>query len=303
MISQLQLIALRQNKTMLQSTDFDVMTLENSNASVLVDNFYLNESVEQKLNLELDFGTKTKSAETCGVENTSSIPHHILVAPVHYEAGYSYPLFVWLHDSGADERQVVRLMPQISLRNYVAVAPRGKAITAPSAANSNLNINDDWDDYSINAVIQRNNRNKISYDWFLDNDGISEAERSIFDSITVAKKSCNIAENRVFIAGVGNGGAMAMRLALLYPKYFAGVAIFNAVIPDNANIFCHWNTARNLSIFIGLEQQSDENFSSSALSNKLDLFYSAGFKLTVRDYKFDSGKPAKDLPKQILQEL
>ncbi|MDR0390885.1 MAG: hypothetical protein LBH59_03185 [Planctomycetaceae bacterium] len=284
---------------MLQSTDFDVVTLERANSAKLADDFYVGESFEQKLGIELDFGAKSKAEKPKSTENATSIPHHILVAPVHYEAGYAYPLFVWLHDSDHDERQLLQIMPQISLQNYVAVAPRGKAVVAP--VDTNFSVVDNWNDLSITALLKQSNHNKTSYSWFLDNDGISEAERSIFDSIIVAKKSCNIAPNRIFLGGVGNGGTMALRLALLHPEYFAGVAILDAKLPDNTNIFCHLNKARNLSVFAGLKQ-SDKS-PSTPFTEMLELFYSAGFKLTIRDYQPDNGKPVNDLPKQVLQEI
>src|SRR5210317_946248 len=51
---------------------------------------------------------------------------HAFFAPLHYEPKYSYPLMVWLHGPGHDdERQLVRIMPMISMRNYAAAAPRG----------------------------------------------------------------------------------------------------------------------------------------------------------------------------------
>ena len=31
-----------------------------------------------------------------------------LFAPMHYEPGYAYPLIVWLHGPGGDERQLNR---------------------------------------------------------------------------------------------------------------------------------------------------------------------------------------------------
>ena len=50
---------------------------------------------------------------------------HALFAPLHYESNYAYPLIVWLHGANDDERQLKRIMPFVSLRNYVAVSPRG----------------------------------------------------------------------------------------------------------------------------------------------------------------------------------
>ena len=55
---------------------------------------------------------------------------HCIFTPLHYERNYAYPLVVWLHGPGDDERQVTRVMPLVSMRNYVAVGPRGTAAAA-----------------------------------------------------------------------------------------------------------------------------------------------------------------------------
>src|SRR5688572_27524759 len=44
--------------------------------------------------------------------------------PMHYEPNYAYPLLVWLHGDHGDQQQLKRIMPLVSMRNYVAVAPR-----------------------------------------------------------------------------------------------------------------------------------------------------------------------------------
>ena len=50
--------------------------------------------------------------------------HYTLFAPLHYEPNYAYPLVIWLHGPGDDERQLLRVMPLVSMRNYVSVGPR-----------------------------------------------------------------------------------------------------------------------------------------------------------------------------------
>ena len=49
-----------------------------------------------------------------------------LFAPLRYTPSYPYPLIVWLHGYGSDERQLVRVMPLVSMQNYVAVAPAAR---------------------------------------------------------------------------------------------------------------------------------------------------------------------------------
>src|SRR3954464_11074023 len=53
---------------------------------------------------------------------------YMLFAPQHYEANYAYPVVVWLHSDGGDERQLLRVMPHISKRNYVAVGVRASML-------------------------------------------------------------------------------------------------------------------------------------------------------------------------------
>src|SRR4029077_4586418 len=50
--------------------------------------------------------------------------HYSLLAPMHYEANYAYPVVVWLHSDGGDEKQLLRVMPYISVRNYVGIGVR-----------------------------------------------------------------------------------------------------------------------------------------------------------------------------------
>ena len=53
-------------------------------------------------------------------------PHDLLLLPQGYEAGYRYPLLVWLTDRVAEGRRrfdLGRAMTRVSLRNFVAVQP------------------------------------------------------------------------------------------------------------------------------------------------------------------------------------
>ncbi len=86
-----------------------------------------------------------------------------MFTPLHYESNYAYPLLVWLHAPGEnDERQLLRIMPLVSLRNYVAVAPRGFACQQ--------------DDFPR------------AYCWPQTQDHIEEAEHRVFQSIEEASK-------------------------------------------------------------------------------------------------------------------
>ncbi len=118
--------------------------------------------------------------------------------PLHYEANYSYPLLVWLHAAGDDESQLRKLMPLMSLRNYVGIAPR---------ASSTETLCDE-----------------VAYCWSQSTPGIATAEQRVLHSIDVALATYNVAPDRVFIAGYADGGTMALRIGMGHPQKFAGVA-------------------------------------------------------------------------------
>src|SRR5262245_19266265 len=66
---------------------------------------------------------RTDSPQVRGA-GRGTLPQCLLV-PQHYERNYAYPLVVWMHGVGGDERELKRIMPLVSLRNYVSVAVRG----------------------------------------------------------------------------------------------------------------------------------------------------------------------------------
>ena len=221
----------------------------------------------EKLNLELNF------AEAILPAKTRMTHPHILFSPMHYEPNYSYPLLVWLHGTGGDERQLMRIMPLISMRNYVAVAPRGLPLAQP--------VSSPVFDLSVSAILQRP---KEQYDWlFLSNtgpeDGSMSIEHKIFDCITVARERCNIAAHRIFIAGFGTGGTTALRLAMLYPEYFAGAAAFGGDIPTDSRIFPSWQMTQSPSVFIGIDESSPEH-----ACQMMELFFTAGLTANIREY-------------------
>ena len=142
----------------------------------------------------------TKNASSYVVEQAMARSHaegqYSVFAPMHYEANYAYPLLVWLHGPGDDEQQLQRVMPFISMRNYVAVSPRG-----------------------VTAFTDR-----AGFNWDGDEDATLLAQQRILDAVEQVKKRFHVDASRVFLAGLQCGGSMAMRLGLRRPRDFAGVA-------------------------------------------------------------------------------
>lgn len=183
-----------------------------------------------------------------------SAPHALFV-PMHYEPNYSYPLVVWLHGPGDDERQLQRIMPLISLRNYLAVGPRATA----------------------------NVKGRRGYEWRQSEREIDAAESAVFHCIDLVSERFNVASQRVFLAGFAGGGTMAFRLGLRHPQRFAGVLSLCGAFPSGHMPLARLSQARRLPLFIAHGRDA-ENYSVDQSCDELRLFHSAGLSVTLRQY-------------------
>jgi len=195
-----------------------------------------------------------------------------LFGPKHYEPNYAYPLIVWLHSPGCDERQLMRIMPAVSLRNYVAAAPRG---FCPSGRTSDGE----------------------RYGWPQAADCVEKAEHRIFESIEAAKARFHVADERVFLAGFGPGGTMAFRVAMGYPSRFAGVVSICGAFPSGRTPFGRLAQARRLPVFLAVGRDSREYPPAKACEN-LRLFHAAGISVVLRQYPC-----AQQLTELMLRDL
>ena len=150
---------------------------------------------------------------------------YTLFTPLHYEPRYSYPLIVWLHGYQSDERQLTRIMPLVSMRNYVAVAPRGTLITDATSPSG-------------------------CFGWQQGEEQVSQAETRIFDSIDQVTQKLNIARQRTFLAGFDCGGTMAFRVAMKHPRPFAGVLSLGGSFPTGCTPLSKLTAARRLLDFL-----------------------------------------------------
>ena len=180
-----------------------------------------------------------------------------IFSPLHYESGYAYPLVVWLHGPGDDERQLRRIMPLVSLRNYVAIAPRG-----------------------TQAV---ENDSERSFKWAQTEQQIDNATESIIECIEFAQDRFHIAASRVFLAGYRSGGTMAIRLAFQFPEQFAGVISFAGPFPQGLNPLRRVNALRTLPLLLTMGRKS-QCYSETQLCHDLRLAHAAGLSVSVRQY-------------------
>ena len=179
-----------------------------------------------------------------------------IFGPLHYEPSYAYPLLVWMHSSGDNERQLQRVMPLISMRNYVAVAPRGTGGDPMSPGVS---------------------------DWAVGASSTELAEQHVLQCIDFARSRYNIATDRVFLAGYQDGGTMAFRLGMNDPNRFAAVVSIGGRFPVGEQPLLQLDTIRRLPLLIEHSRDSQQ-YSLNQVCADLRLFHTAGLNVTLRQY-------------------
>lgn len=190
-----------------------------------------------------------------------------LMAPLHYERNYAYPLFIWLHSTGADEREVRQIMPLVSSRNYAALGVRG-----PLAE-------------------------RAGYGWPQTLEMIAAAEQSVLEGVSQARQRFNIHPDRVFVIGYEAAGTMALRLALRHPERFAGAASLNGPFPQGHAPLARLASMRGIKLF-STHCRDSQRYPIDRVCRELSLFHSAGMGITLRQY------PCEDeLTTQMLHDL
>ena len=176
--------------------------------------------------------------------------------PMHYEPGYAYPLVIWLHGEMGDEREIRQVMPKISMRNFVGIAPRGTC--------------------SIRSA-------RDSFYWHQSRDEVEQAEARVFDCLEIASRRFNVHQQRIFLAGVGCGGTMALRTAWNHPDRFAGVATFGGPLPSDDRPFRNVNALRQLPCFMASGRTS-QDYPEADVCRDLRLMHAAGCTVALRQY-------------------
>ncbi len=180
-----------------------------------------------------------------------------ILAPLHYEPNYAYPLLIWLHGrGGCDERQLLYVMPLVNLQNFVAVAPRGFAVDVSGDA---------------------------GWDWPQTPEYINEAERRVEEVIRGAVQRFCIARSRVFIAGFGSGGTMALRLAWRQPRRFAGAISLCGPAPRGMRPFGDYFGVRQVPVLISVGRD-DQEYSPADACQDLRFLHTAGVNIVLRQY-------------------
>ena len=173
--------------------------------------------------------------------------------PLHYERNYAYPLVVWLHGRSGDERQLHRVLPLMSMRNYAAVGIAGT---------------------------ERCGR---GWDWSQDDLAVQAAEQRVLDAVNEARERFHVHSDRIFLAGYESGGTMAMRLAMRRPQLFAGAASIGGPFPQARKILSNIQHVRKYPLWIAVRRDSAE-YPVQTVCDELKLYHSAAMQVMLRQY-------------------
>jgi phospholipase/carboxylesterase len=198
----------------------------------------------------------SRTVERIRRHGADSVTPHATFAPIHYEPGYAYPLLIWLHGPEGDEGQIRDVMPEISLRNFVAVAPRGSYAARSSHG---------------------------AFSWRQSDEAIDEAEARVLDCVDIACRRFNIHTDRVFLAGAGCGGTMALRTAWNHPGRFAGVASIGGPLPADGRPMRNINALRRLPCFLASGRTSVD-YPEADVCRDLRMLHAAGCTVALRQY-------------------
>jgi phospholipase/carboxylesterase len=237
-------------------------------------------------------------------------------APLHYEAKYPYPLIIWLHNEGTDERQLMRIMPLVSIRNYVAAAPRGLAMSpSPSAvpscdamgadgpahadlaAGATQSAADCDGNESDGGNTAEADSRAPAFHWRQTPEHIRAAEHRVFETIEAVRRRFHVSPSRVFLAGFSCGGTMAFRIAMQQPDRFAGVLSLDGPFPTGQAPLGRLSEIRNLPVFLAVGRDSMA-YPSPLVCEHLRLFHAAGISVTLRQYPC-----AHQLAPQMLRDM
>jgi phospholipase/carboxylesterase len=230
--------------------------------------------------LRFEAGTSLRSVDAVpefpitelpGVE----VPHRICL-PEHYEAGYSYPLIVWLHDEGCDADEVDDVLPRISERNYLGVALQGNVVCS------------------------------IGRGWSSASDRLTQILSNLDDVVAGVEDRFRIHAGRMYLAGFGAGGTLAWEILLRQPKRWAGAICLSGHFPkiDHPLALFRELQQRRLLVSTGLDCPAEQ---VTDLINSGRLMYSAGLEVGTRMYdtgcKTPTDKMLRDVDRWVMDSI
>ncbi len=181
------------------------------------------------------------------IEGKAGSATYQLQLPPEYRHGRPYPLLIVLHQAGESAKEMLaRWSESAAEHGYILVAPQWQSDGAMSGG------------YTF-----------------------SEQEHAVvLDTLRDLRRRFNVDEDRVFLFGLGDGGAMAFDVGLGHPDLFAGVLPMGAAPQFNAEI-C-WRNGQYLPFYI---MHGNRGPNGDKVRKQFELWVQRNFPMIWVDYK------------------
>jgi len=181
--------------------------------------------------------------------------------PDHYEPGYAYPLVIWFHETGGSEQSLYSLMPEMSERNHFGLSFRG----------------------GLPAI----NHLPGTYRWPKSEKQFELLEQKIYDAVVTLRREFHIHSERIYLAGFGEGGTLAMKLLFSQPERYAGAASLSGQFATQNNPLKNLSLLRGKRVFQGTGVKNAV-VTPSDISHSTRLLHSAGLEAKSAYFESDS---------------
>lgn len=219
--------------------------------------------------------------------------------PRRYEPNYPYPLLVLFHGRGGDDRQMVRAMPALSWRNYVAVSLRGSeptlrreglvgyswgaAFARPDRGGHVPGASTELSDEPNKAEPTVPIAEKLRRLLYGPVDPITALEDAVFDAVRQTRKALHVHSERIYLVGCGEGAAVAYRLGLSFPERFAGVVAINGWLPRDFRPLGRLKECRSLRLLV-VHGEWNGRAPIEAARRDVSTFRAAGLPVAFHSY-------------------
>ena len=193
-------------------------------------------------------------------ESGQAAVEYAVAVPSGYTPRYAYPLIVWFHDDGGDERDVLDWLPQLSPQNYLGLGLRG-----PLPVGDGLPGQRRW------------SLGRQHLEWLEDQLGLALMETA---------RQYSFHAERIVAAGIGGGATLALQMLLRRPELFAAAACLNAQFPPQ-QCLAGWGRYSGRNLWLGHSRLLHCGPSRPAIASAR-LLHTTGFNVCPQYYDDDA---------------
>lgn len=200
---------------------------------------------------------------------------HSVALPDGYVPGYAYPLVLWLHQAGEDENEIDFILPQISERNYLGAGVRGNVTLS------------------------------CGYDWSTTGDGLADIQQRLAEVLEGMQGTYNVHPDRIFLAGFGQAGSVALELLLSRPDLYKGAAAICSSYPKLAHPLMKFRLLHGRQVLLAAANDSPQGLVAETVAQGR-ILYTAGMQVASRVYQSSAGlteKMLRDLDHWIMSGI